>query len=303
MYHGSDELLKQAACSQLLDSVALESAFSELRSRAVELALLCDPVLKSIAMSWERLLGRHQEVLEQRMADLGFESVPNEMMQFLLACLGSYHARRRKRDEISQQTEQVVFQTYSRRTGTQELRCECCGYHFRDNDMNSRRCALAQECNLLFSNFIDPRRAEDELKPISTPNTKDRYYTRLELDHVIPQATLGWGTSENIRILCRFCNAGKDLYAKPLEPISVILANSLAATYRDVGRMGQTLVTVVAALRANGGTCQLCRTTSNKAEITAMANNNNGTYGWFVPWRLRVACYDCKSYVLTSPRS
>jgi len=214
------------------------------------MALLCHPDIHAIAVSWDRLLGRHQRVLESRLAKLGIPSPPEEFVRYLLSCLGSYNARRNNSDQISPAVERTAIESYEARNQSVEFRCECCGYHFREEDMSSRRLAISEECGLSCAEFIDPRRSEDIVKPISSPGSKDRCYTKLELDHVVPQSSLGWASEDNVRVLCRFCNSGKDCYMRPMEAYSVILKNSLAATYRDISEIGRTLVTTVATLRS-----------------------------------------------------
>lgn len=205
----------------------------------------------------------------------------------LLSCLGSYNARRNLCDTISPITESEVISSCFQRNHSRKLRCECCGYHFRTEDVNSRRKAIADDLQVEFSDYIDPRRAEDPLKPISTPGSKNRYYTRLELDHVVPQSSLGWGMEDNIRVLCRFCDSGKDCYHLSLEPYSIMLANSLAIAYRDLSQIGRTLVTTVATLRHFGRHCTVCGSEHDK-EFTIRFRRERATSSeWFMPCNLR----------------
>ena len=277
----------------ILDESIMLLAFQQLRARSVELAILCHPKISYISTNWDRFLGRHKKILEVRLKEIGFTEVSNHFLNHLLGCLGSYNARRNQGDAISQRTESEVFSSYLKRYYSRKLRCECCGYQFCTEDVNSQRKAIADDLQLEFSDYIDPRRAEDPLKPISTPGSKDRYYTRLELDHVVPQSSLGWGTEDNIRILCRFCNSGKAGYLHSLEPYSSLLANSLAFAYRDSAQIGRTLVTTVAALRHFGRLCSICGSGYDK-EVTVQFRSERATNsGWFMPCNLQVTCYDC----------
>ena len=284
-------LLKVPHDHPILSDIMLDRSHEAIRVRLFLSAILCHPLVRDIAMCWERYLGRHEELLKDRLQRVGVADPSEDVVRVLLACLSSYNARFNKRDEISSHTELAVFEAYANEAC--ELRCECCAYHFRAADLSSRRLSLCDDFGLRLAPSWDPNREEDDLKPLSTPGSKDKYYLKLELDHAVPQAALGWSTSDNIQVLCRFCNSGKDCFSFPLEPLSIIAANSLAVSYGDIPKIGRTITTSVAALRWNGPRCYECGSQGEK-EVTVEFNAKKGESLWFVPWRLRVVCYDCR---------
>lgn len=275
----------------ILSDAMLRHSHDAVRVRLFLSAILCQPLIRDIATCWERYLGRHEELLRDRLERVGVANPSEDIVCHLLCCLSSYNARYNKRDEISNYTELAVFEAYA--NSSSELRCQCCAYHFRSEDLNSRRLSLCDDFGLRLAQSWEPRREGDDLKPLSTPGTKDKHYLKLELDHAVPQAALGWSTSDNIRVLCRFCNSGKDCFSFALEPLSVIAANALAVSYGDIPKIGRTITTTVAALRWYGPICHRCGT-AGKKEVTVEFDAAKGETLWFVPWSLRVVCYDCR---------
>jgi len=274
----------------MVSDIMLGHSHEAIRVRLFVSAILCHPLVRDIASCWDRYLGRHEEVLRDRLLRVNVPDPSEELVRFVLACLSSYNARFNKRDEISSYTEIAVFEAYAAKAT--ELRYQCCAYQFRAADLSSRRLSLCDDFGLRLASSWQCRREVDDLKPLSTPGTKDKHYLKLELDHVVPQAALGWSTSDNIRILCRFCNSGKDCFSSALEPLSVIAANALAVSYGDIPKVGRTITTTVAALRWYGPNCSKCGAQGEK-EVTVEFDATKGDALWFVPWRLRVVCYDC----------
>ena len=139
--------------------------------------------------------------------------------------LSSYNARKGKEQSLSNNTIREVFYHYSSRRNTSELRCEICGFHFRERDLTSSRLSYAEEFALEFTNYITEWRKEDEYKPIYN-DRNESYYTNLEIDHILPISSLGSSELDNLQILCRLCNSGKLHYTYAYEPISEIVSNS-----------------------------------------------------------------------------
>ena len=168
-----------------------ENLFVDQQKRLIETAIFCHPALKRLSLRWERYLGKHSDKVTAALECVGVESPSSALVSFVCKCLGSYKARVGASDSISIESERLVFQEYASRRCSDELRCEVCGYHFREIDLNSRRAALASEFSLKLADFVDPRREGDPIKPIHREG-KDGYYGKLELDHDVPLAALGW---------------------------------------------------------------------------------------------------------------
>jgi len=121
--------------------------------------------------------------------------------------------------------EELAFSEYSRLNGTNDLRCEICGYHFRKSDCGSRLYNI-QNCNLRLATYIHPLREEDEIKPLYAKDDKSSTLTKLEVDHVIPKSLILNKTHSNIQFLCKFCNLAKGASLFPFENISYLLQES-----------------------------------------------------------------------------
>jgi hypothetical protein len=136
----------------------------------------------------------------------------------------------RERTSISssgseKKAEELAFSEYSSLNGTNDLRCEICGYHFRRADCGSRLSNI-QNCNLRLASLVHPLREEDEFKPLYARDDKSSTLTELEVDHVIPKSLILNKTHSNIQFLCKFCNLAKGASLFPFENISFLLQES-----------------------------------------------------------------------------
>jgi hypothetical protein len=276
---------------ELIDRESAETAFSHLECRLLETRLLCDAQIRHIAFFWDLYLGRHQQVVAERLSQLGIPADGIEdLAELICQRLSSYSARQNSSAVVPITAEVSLFEDYPDRTGIRHLRCECCGYHFRFNDMSSRRSSLASDAGLILADAIDARREGDDLKPMSVEG-KDRSYLQLEIDHDVPWSALGSATADNLRFLCRFCNRGKSNFAYAYESLSLSVASSLGWAYRD-DEAKRLHNTVVAALRLSEGICSVSGATQREAELTVRFNRKSSASNWLMPWHLDVISYN-----------
>lgn len=285
--------LQDEVLSALIESECADALLIDLKARLGETAILCHPKIRRIARFWEQFLGRQESVIRKALCDIGLSDPPDDLVSFITGCLGSYRARKGFRDKISWDVERSVFEEFAKRRESTELRCEMCGYHFREGDLNSRRAALASEFALDLANSVDPRREGDLFKPVSLDG-KDKYFTKLELDHIIPIAALGWSDADNIQILCRFCNSGKLHFLYPFESISPLIASSLGVAYETIVNPNRLSYGVVSTLWSSGRVCSVSGKSSGESELTVCFREREGRVEneWFVPWNLEVRSYD-----------
>ena len=159
-----------------------------------------------------------------------------------------------------------------------EVRCQCCGYHFRYSDVDGRRAAMIGSLEITLSSSMHPDRVVD---PVKRP-----IMTKLEVDHIVPRA--GWGGTEvsNLQILCQLCNQGKSIYTAGLEALSVIAAGSYSLNSSIEYYPNRTIF--YAALNEAGSKCQRCDADASMAELTVAPTSE-----WFTPWTAVVTCYAC----------
>lgn len=251
-------------------------------------ALLCDPAFVEMAAYWELYLGRHREELRRRLEHrFGVIDPPATLISFLYGALESWNARLARRDTVTLLAERAVFESYANRFGA-ALRCEICGYHFTTTDLTSMRRGLCEEFGLVLAARVHPLREGDPRKPLSTSG-KLRDYTRLELDHVIPISALGQGASDNLAVVCRHCNLGKDGFLFPLESLSMFAVGALNAAYAESRNQANSIPAVVACFRLRGSRCERSGLTAAEAELTVRPIHESR---WWVPWELECVAYD-----------
>jgi len=274
---------------------SLNANFQHIRTRCIELSLACDPVLRDLSRFWDMHLGNHRNLIRLRIQELGMAPENDELIEQLVECLGSNTARNGCFDAIDRRVERLVIETYCDRNGTTELRCECCGYHFRSEDVNPRRRAVAEDAGLVLAEFIDPRRLEDDLKPVSREG-KDRFFLQLELDHVVPRLGLGASTKGNLRLLCAFCNLGKTHYKYPGEAIAECISASASLSFGTTASATWIARTAVNAILTHSRSSQLSSANYCSTELTVRfrsCNDRDSTGSdWLVPWNLQVLSYE-----------
>src|SRR5262249_2306811 len=141
------------------------------------------------------------------------------------------------------------------------------GYHFRAADLGDDRLETARSLGIQLAEFYHPRRQDDPFKPVVF-GRKEMPATRLTIDHTVPEEGLGSTAFDNLRLVCSFCNNGKLIFRRALEPVSTSVAGALCS-YPE-GREHNMLrqVNMVAQLRASSGRCSRCDNDIRNVELT-----------------------------------
>jgi hypothetical protein len=286
------ELASSGFTHDLVGSEDVAEAIEQINCRIVETRLLSDQRIREIAGFWELYLGRQEQMIRERLVELGVVTNLDELTRHLFELIGSYSSRTGETGSITPVSEYGLFEAYTSRSASPELRCECCGYHFRERDLNPRRLAIAASLGLGFAECIHPKRLLDEFKPTSI-STRDDAYLQMEIDHDVPWAALGRPDADNLRVLCRLCNRGKGLFVYSLESLSMSVATSLLHSYR-IDEKYRLLVSVVSALRYADGVCALsgAKVSNNELTVRLRKRNQATDSEWLVPWNLEVVSYD-----------
>ena len=263
-------------------------AIRHVQAKLIDSYILSNPQIVQISQLWDLYAGKQDSIIEKTLLKIGLSDLSSDYKKILRLRLEGFRARRGIPDLITPVVEREVFEKYKTHWSN-ELRCQLCGYHFREADLTSRRSALCSEFELSLASSIDPLREEDELKPISSEN-RNRYYLQCELDHRIPHSDLGPAISNNIQVLCRFCNQGKLGSNFSYDLLSTHATNAILKAY-ELSTVGHILTTVVSRLREGPSYCHFCGpeiSHINKKELTTFHTKES----WFVPWNLLIVCYD-----------
>lgn len=258
--------------------------------RAIELYLSCDLQLRDLSRFWEMYAGQHRTLIKQRLAELGFEKNDEKLVEDLFHMLGSDSARQSKQQSVDTVTERRLFETYEQRNKTSQLRCELCGYHFSRPDLSAPRRLIAENSGLTLADFIEPRRREDDFKPIGKTGN-DRDFLRLEIDHVIPRLGLGGTTLCNLQVLCAFCNAGKTHYRYAGEMAAECISASASHLFRTTESITWLSRGFVAAVSNADRRSMHSRLSYNQTELSVRFKPNTESH-WLVPWNFIVVSYD-----------
>lgn len=271
--------------------VELNYALASVVLRAIEMRLLADSQFNSLVNLWDSYRGRESELIGERLQSLIGRTPPQSLIEHVRSALQvEYNRRRSSALETTESQFEAVIARYCQTRGD-ELRCEYCGYHFRQSDVGAKRRILLDAYDVKLATQLHPRRERDELKPIKRQESKaDRQFTQLSLDHEVPEAGLGVTAPTNLRVACMFCNNGKRFYRFPLEAVSPHVAGSLLVL--SPGREWNIVhqMVVVAAFRLANSTCKYSNRSARDAELTVRFKSD--AFRWFVPWNLEVVAYD-----------
>jgi hypothetical protein len=286
------------AIAELLDifstqSASVKTAFVHVLLRALETFILADHELLNLARYHQLFLGRESEYISDRVGKLLGAKPPDEFVSYLQRCLTSFAATNGGKAGLSSFLDKLVLQNAIGQHPRREIRCAICGYHFRASDVGSRL-DIIEELDAVLAETIEPRRLEDELKP-AIPIRGNTPYTLLELDHVVPEEGFGWTEADNIQIACRFCNGGRLIFRRGLEPVSTMVAGSLGAHPPSRTHRMTRQVIIVSKLVTANGVCAFCGKSRQDVELTVQLRDEHvASRMWFVPWNLEVTCYECQ---------
>ncbi len=263
----------------------MELAIVHVTLRLLESFLLTDKELLEIARFPDIYLGSAERVIAIRLQNLfGFEP-PSTLVSYLRKCLQSPVHGTGEKATITDSMFNSVLQRFRDEVSSSHLRCEVCGYHFRRNDVGEARAEMVRDLGLEFARTQNLRRTHDVYKP------SDR--CKLELDHVVPEEGFGWTSSENLQITCQFCNQGRLIFRRALEPLSTMAAGATSAFPESRPHRITRQVIAVASLAYSNGNCTLCENNKSNSELTVRLKTDKASALWFSPWNLEVVCYGC----------
>ena len=275
--------------------VALEDGFKLIALRAVETMLLADHRLRQLAHYWDAEVGRADEIIRACIRDLLGVNPPDRLVNYLRNCVGSGMSRNGEAESVSADLAQQVIERAISDNPTDELRCHICGFHFRSDDMGQRRKDAVSLVGGKLALYIHPNRLADQLKVWQIPTGKGgvRKLTELSIDHVVPQSGFGWTSADNLAPMCTFCNTGKMIYRRSMEPLSVLVASALDLC--PEGRrhtLGRQIATV-ALLLYSSTRCGRCGKGPSEVELTVSVQRERKAVRAIVPGPAEVVCYSC----------
>ena len=232
-----NEISKEVLASSLwlIDSRdTRRSIYNDVVSRSATSMLLGDSGMVAIAKNWTLYDGQQTGVITKRLNELGFCSPSKRLVKYVERALGCYrylHLNRdKKRPAISDSEYDRLFKNIFNHSYTKQLRCAICGYHFTESDVSNRMQSFISDNDLKLASIVDERRQGYLHKPVSFKG-KDSFFTAMEIDHIIPVSGLGWGNSDNLQVLCCFCNRGKGNHLFPHEGFSFFSTNFTDIAY------------------------------------------------------------------------
>lgn len=283
-----EETVRELIGLSSMGGEALQLAVLHVLLRAFETYILADDKLLNIARFKDLFLGTADDLISQRLSEMFHITPTREVVAYLRHCLTSRAASDpsgEKRDivvPVGQRVLQDAVEQHPRR----ELRCVVCGYHFLEEDAGSRVDFL-RDCETVFAQTREPGRLEDLFKP--------RSYTQLELDHIVPEEGFGWSDPDNLQVTCKFCNFGRMIFRRSLEPLSTMIAGSLGFHPPSRPHRPPRQIVIVARLLEGNGTCSVCGAHRTDTELTVQLRDPTvQSRVWFVPWNLETVCYRCR---------
>lgn len=279
----------------------VHAALAEVICRLVEIGIIRDPKIQALGNRWAALSVQAPSIVKNRIQELTGTVPPDKTVAHIVNILGGSAAQHGRRVIPYEQYLPDLFARQALRHPRKELRCTVCGYHFTATDLNDQRKLHAENQQLVLAESAPIGRITDVWKPqivqvaAGGGKTRPKPVTGLTIDHMVPEEGLGWAGSENLELLCEFCNVGKLAYRWALEPVSQFGAGGLSdyPPGRALNKMAQT--TVVSALRYSGGHCQQCSAHRDDVELTVrpFPEYGEGAVRGLAPWNLNVLCYDC----------
>ena len=276
---------------------SVEESLAEIVVRALETRILADEKLLNLARYWQALVGKADEIIAERLGELFGVPPPQALIDYVKKCVRAGGVLSATKANISLPLfERLAERTAKDPTNNNQLRCETCGYHFRSEDMGRDRLELVRDAGLELATSLMPGRNSDTFKPIEIVGFKQPIsLLKLEVDHVTPEAGLGWTDVDNLRFGCTFCNNGKGVYRRPREGLGSSVASSLMLL-ADASRHTRLKQQTVASTLAASDKCAVCLVSRRSAELTVRPKQTPvAEREWFVPWALRVVCYPCAS--------
>lgn len=274
-------------------AAGLRHGITQVLLRAIETALLGASPLVRISEFWESLSGQIDERIADRVESLIGEVPGEPLVRFLRSCLHANVLKSERKAVLDKATVLRVFEQHRATAACSDLRCVICGFHFRKQDLSPLRRRCAQVHGFRLARNLEQSRITDSLKPCSAK------YTRLHLDHIIPEASHGGKEPDNLQITCAYCNWGRRFYWRSVEGLSMFVAGALAwmPSLGEESR-GRSLrhAASVAAYQWYGSRCSSCESPASNGELTvSLPQSEDQLRFWGLPWKLVVRCYRCKA--------
>lgn len=281
-----NEILEAFATVDQLSNTDLCSAITQVLLRTIETFLLADHRLLEISRYPSAYLGKADKIITERIEFILGVSPPKPLVNHIRKCLTGHIALNGNKGTISAQHVKSLFADVAKKHPRKEVRCSICGYHFQEKDVGSDRLAWAKSLGINFASSYDPGRLNDDLK--------SKAFSRLEVDHVVPEQGLGWTELDNFQFACQFCNNGRLIFRRPLEAVSTMIAGAMCAFPPTRPHQITRQVIMVSAIGNANYRCSTCGIDKSDAELTAQVKSGiDDNRMWFVPWNLEVTCYRC----------
>ena len=278
-------VISQLLSMDILSDRSIQVAIVHVLLRLLESNLLTDAVLLDISKYPGIYLGRADTIISARIEERFGFSPPRELVYHLRKCLQSHTIQKGEKAGISDTTFDLLISARKGKSADLHLRCDVCGYAFRECDVGETRLALIQDHRFALAQKYHPRREVDVFKPIGK--------TKLEVDHIVPEEGYGWTSNDNLQVTCQFCNQGRLIFRRSLEPLSTMAAGATSAYPTSRGSRITLQVIAVSAIDSADGICRYCNASKNEREMTVRLRPNSPSEFWCVPWNLDVLCYEC----------
>lgn len=280
-------------------SSAVHRAVCDTILRLAETHILGHPRIARLIDVWDGIVATAPERIERHLAEMLGVSPAPELVTHIYRCLSGSAARRGRGSREHEYAFEALLQRIVTVPGSDKaLRCECCGFNFRAKDVAKEKIRSVLDVGLTLASSLFPGRSSDPYKPVV--RGQEHSMTRLTIDHIVPEETLGWSEADNLAILCMFCNAGKSAFRRPMEAISTFAVGALAEVppARGFGTLKHQIV--VGALRSHSDGCFRCGATRHQAELTVRPATQpaDDVLHAFAPWNLDVLCYACVADLL-----
>jgi 5-methylcytosine-specific restriction endonuclease McrA len=157
-----------------------------------------------------------------------------------------------------------------------KYRCTCCGYLFKDNDLESLVLELPEDLKSLHNTS-----PIDAFHPIAE-NAK---LARPSVDHVWPVSLYGNNHEENLAIICTACNQGKANFISAANA-----APNVGHNLRKYFLPGAIDRDVFFGAVARDGECKVCSALPSERQLTVRPRMEEAVA---VSDNLMTVCYDC----------
>src|SRR5262249_13183365 len=150
---------------------------------------------------WDGVVGTARERIENHLNEILGGPADPDLVTHVFRCISGSAAQRHRHsgDHMYYFDDVLARIRASANVSPAALRCECCGYHFRAKDIANNRVRTVLDAGFIFDKYLFPGRSTDSYKPII--RGKDDSLTRLSVDHIVPQETLGWSEADNLEVL------------------------------------------------------------------------------------------------------